>query len=417
MKKIILCVSLLASGITFAQKAENVGIGTVKPDPSALLDLNSTSKGLLLPRMNQAQRDAIAKPAAGLVIFQTDQAVGVYTFDGINWVNTTHSNARTAISTGPAGRTYLDSFDGSNQHWINSYSAVPDLNGHAIGIYNDPATNLVTEVRLSPFNNHVLSVKGLTGRVGINNTNPAVTVDVVGDIQASSTIRGLIRNTDNRTYLGALDGSNFHWFASSPLGTDPANIAFGVNADPTTFAVNSLIVSPGGVAAGGLTSLTAFAPTASLPFPSLTIGSNTRTSFSNVKLFVDGATVIGALPGTSTLTDAGTANGYNLYVANGILTEKVKVSLKAATWADYVFDPNYELLPLSQVEKFYKANKHLPNVASAAEIEKSGLDLASTDAKLMEKIEELTIYIVDINKQVQLLKKENMELKKAIKNH
>jgi predicted RNase H-like nuclease (RuvC/YqgF family) len=72
------------------------------------------------------------------------------------------------------------------------------------------------------------------------------------------------------------------------------------------------------------------------------------------------------------------------------------------------------MMTLPQVEKFYKTNKHLPNVPSAAELEKTGLDMVKTDAKLMEKIEELTIYMVDLNKQVQSLKAENSKLKKQV---
>ncbi|MCS7075004.1 MAG: hypothetical protein NZ108_11100, partial [Bacteroidia bacterium] len=65
--------------------AQNVGIGTGSPDPSALLELNSTSHGLLLPRMTEAQRNAISSPATGLIIYQTDMSPGIYMFDGTIW--------------------------------------------------------------------------------------------------------------------------------------------------------------------------------------------------------------------------------------------------------------------------------------------------------------------------------------------
>ena len=92
--------------------------------------------------------------------------------------------------------------------------------------------------------------------------------------------------------------------------------------------------------------------------------------------------------------------GYNLFVKNGILTEKVKVAvLGAAQWSDHVFAKDYKLMPLAEVEQFVKNNKHLPNVPSAADMVKEGNDLGKTDAKLLEKIEELTLYMIEMKKQ------------------
>ncbi|MBK6979683.1 MAG: hypothetical protein IPH28_23475 [Cytophagaceae bacterium] len=73
-------------------------------------------------------------------------------------------------------------------------------------------------------------------------------------------------------------------------------------------------------------------------------------------------------------------------------------------WADYVFEPSYRLMPLDQVEKFTITHKHLPNVPSALEMVEKGLDVSSTNKMLMEKIEELTLYVIQLNKELQLLK-------------
>ncbi|GAB3955443.1 hypothetical protein GCM10028805_43060 [Spirosoma harenae] len=101
-------------------------------------------------------------------------------------------------------------------------------------------------------------------------------------------------------------------------------------------------------------------------------------------------------------------SGYKLYVAGGILTERVKVAIKdSQEWADYVFSDNYKLRSLNEVEKFIRQNKHLPGVPSAEEVAKQGIDVGKMDAKLLEKIEELTLYMLE-------LKKENQELKKAV---
>ncbi|MHA3788911.1 hypothetical protein ACX0HA_11915 [Flavobacterium hauense] len=111
--------------------------------------------------------------------------------------------------------------------------------------------------------------------------------------------------------------------------------------------------------------------------------------------------------------DIKTPNGYKLFVEEGILTEKVKVAVKTTTdWADYVFAPDYKLMPLDEVAAFTKANKHLPNVLSAEQMVEGGLDVAKMDAKLLEKIEELTLYIIDQDDNAKQLKAEFIAQKK-----
>ncbi|TPD66966.1 coiled-coil domain-containing protein [Flavobacterium microcysteis] len=107
-----------------------------------------------------------------------------------------------------------------------------------------------------------------------------------------------------------------------------------------------------------------------------------------------------------------TAN-YKLIVQSGILTEKVKVAVQnSANWSDYVFAEDYNLMSLYDVEKYIKKNQHLPNIPSAKELVKEGLDLGEMQAKQMEKIEELTLYMIEMKKEIDSLKKENSELRK-----
>lgn len=98
--------------------------------------------------------------------------------------------------------------------------------------------------------------------------------------------------------------------------------------------------------------------------------------------------------------------GYKLYVSDGILTEKVKVAIKnSAEWADYVFEKNYKLMSLTELEAFVNKNKHLPGIQSADQLVKEGgIDVSQMLSKQMEKIEELTLYLIQ-------LKKENDEVK------
>ena len=83
IKRIILSSILF---LAFNTLQSQVGIGTETPEASSVLDINSTSKGLLVPRMTQIQKNAIPNPATGLLLYQTDGTVGFYSYDGSNWL-------------------------------------------------------------------------------------------------------------------------------------------------------------------------------------------------------------------------------------------------------------------------------------------------------------------------------------------
>lgn len=79
--------------------AGSVGIGTAAPNASAQLDVTSTAKGVLIPRMTQVQRDAIASPASGLLLYQTDNTPGFYNYNGTTWEGPFQTSAPTATVT------------------------------------------------------------------------------------------------------------------------------------------------------------------------------------------------------------------------------------------------------------------------------------------------------------------------------
>jgi len=87
-----------------------------------------------------------------------------------------------------------------------------------------------------------------------------------------------------------------------------------------------------------------------------------------------------------------------LRVHSEIITRKVKV--KGDTWSDHVFEEDYQLATLDEVEAFIDENGHLPKVPSAAELAETGISVNEMLAKHMEKIEELTLYSIDQNKQI-----------------
>ena len=78
-----------------------------------------------------------------------------------------------------------------------------------------------------------------------------------------------------------------------------------------------------------------------------------------------------------------------------IESKKVKVTATPGSVPDYVFAPNYELQTLNSLENYIQANRHLPNIPSAKEVETNGQNLGEMQLKLLEKIEELTLYVID----------------------
>lgn len=99
-----------------------------------------------------------------------------------------------------------------------------------------------------------------------------------------------------------------------------------------------------------------------------------------------------------------------LAVNGRILAKSIKVSTNATDWPDFVFSPEYKMLSLSDLETYIKTNRHLPDVPSAADVdEQEGVVLEEMNAILLQKVEELTLYIIDLQKQIDELRKERSE--------
>ncbi|WP_428231959.1 hypothetical protein [Flavobacterium sp.] len=103
----------------------------------------------------------------------------------------------------------------------------------------------------------------------------------------------------------------------------------------------------------------------------------------------------------------GTANPSSmLTVAGNIASREVKVTVDAG--ADFVFENDYNLPSLESVDKFIKENKHLPEIASAKKMQKDGINLSEMNIKLLQKIEEMTLYMIEMKKENE---KQNEEIK------
>lgn len=122
---------------------------------------------------------------------------------------------------------------------------------------------------------------------------------------------------------------------------------------------------------------------------------------------VDGKLVIG--------NPTSTPGSHELYINGSAIAEEIIVKLQP-NWPDYVFENDYDLKPLSEVEEFVNENKHLPGVATANEISESGLSLGLTQKAQMEKIEELFLYVIQQQKQLEAQQKTIERLETEIQN-
>lgn len=101
-----------------------------------------------------------------------------------------------------------------------------------------------------------------------------------------------------------------------------------------------------------------------------------------------------------------------LSVNGDIFAKKVKVT--QAGWPDFVFETSYPLMELNSLGAFIRENKHLPGIPPAREVEKEGLDIGDNQAKMMQKIEELTLYILELNRKLEKQQEQLVQQQKQL---
>ena len=105
--------------------------------------------------------------------------------------------------------------------------------------------------------------------------------------------------------------------------------------------------------------------------------------------------------------------GYKLAVEGKIRATEIKV--EALPWPDFVFEDGYELRTLEETEQFINENKHLPDLPKESEVLENGINLGKMDAKLLQKIEELTLYMIEMNKELKIVQEKNLALEEEIR--
>lgn len=429
----LLAVSFLKIG--FAQNTfpatGSAGIGTVLPNASAILEMQSTTQGLLTPRMTKNQRDAIASPANGLLIYQTNSSPGFYYYNGNTWKaivpkttndwsengNDIYNNNIGNVGIGtttPLAPLHISNSSAGTM--IRLQSPSPELSFYdAAGVYKgfvwyDGNNNMVLG---TPCSNSTGSVKLRMA------CNDVMTVDPLGRLylNGSSTEVGLYTNG---TYSGGYFGSG----ADLYLNASRANIIQGTSTGnlilQTSTGVGQLSYAAGNVGIGTAT-----------PANKLTVQTaDAKWGIIHSNGTVSVGTYVGSTGGwvatqsnsplyfcTGLLNANGSAQmtlllngnvgigtlspGYKLSVNGTIQAKEVRVE---TGWSDFVFDKTYKLRSLNEVEKYIEQNKHLPEIPSAEEIQKNGLAMADVQTKMMQKIEELTLYIIKMQKEIDELK-------------
>ncbi|QRY57142.1 hypothetical protein [Sphingobacterium siyangense] len=109
----------------------------------------------------------------------------------------------------------------------------------------------------------------------------------------------------------------------------------------------------------------------------------------------------------------GTPNPTEKLAVNGTIRAK-EIKVEATPWPDYVFNDDHQLIPLDSLASFVKENKHLPNIAPAKSVEENGIALGELNRQLLQKIEEMTLYLIQQNKGMKTLNQEIESLRKEI---
>ncbi len=431
MKKLLLAFSVFAFANTAYSQNVSITSDSSAPDPSAMLDVKSTSRGMLIPRMSTTQRQAIASPAQGLLVFDNNANTFWY-FDSANWIELVTS----AVGNSKWTQNGTDIYN-NNTGKVGIGTNVP---GDKLTVLSPPNSYGITHsdgtIRLSTFvggsaggawlgtqSNHPFHIYTNNGSAHATfNTNS--TTDFKGTKSAISLYDGASQAGNLKADVRNLEISARK--ISQPAVTLPGHLIFQVDEPGNPPLIPNQ--TSGNVGIG--TRFPTEKLTVETPYNTEGIshvsenggGGRIRLStrmggvsavigtFSNhiFRLVSNGISQMHIYPDGNVSIGTDNAVGYKLSVNGSIRSKEVVVE---SGWADYVFDKSYKLRPINELENFINLNKHLPNIPSADEISKKGLHLGDVQKRMMEKIEEMSLYIIELNKKIEKLEEINGQRK------
>jgi hypothetical protein len=259
--------------------------------------------------------------------------------------------------------------------------------------------------------------------IGIGTTNPQSKLHILGNSSIYSTIENTSGNS--KIILGAVTNRNIIY--SRKLDNTPQILKFQVNDE------NDFVINTSGKIGIGTTNPTHKLHVKGASHSGITIESilgkdnfiefkeNTNQIF---KVGIDADKNLFKIARTNFNDNSfvvnyngnvgiGTSNTglWKLAVNGKIKTKEIKVTLDG--WSDFVFEKEYNLASLKEVESHIREKGHLKDIPSAKEVEKNGIYLGEMNSKLLQKIEELTLYTIQQQKEIENIKKENKSLKKV----
>ncbi|MBK8685506.1 MAG: hypothetical protein IPN26_11180 [Bacteroidetes bacterium] len=275
------------------------------------------------------------------------------------------------------------------------------------------------------------------GKIGIGTSTPNSTLNVMGNMHINHSGYGIVQENGTISmgtyidptagWLGTNSNHPLYFYTNngweSMVITPSGNIGMGTNTPNEKLAV---------AGSTGLYGNTVISPSMNGSQGTLSVG--TSTIFPNSMLNVKSSLQYGAFidgPNTSTAAlqvegrtklngnvaignGTGFSSNYRLVVDGKVACTELRV--QALPFPDYVFDPAYELKPLEEVEEHIKNHHRLPNMPPATEVESEGMNVGGIQLKLVEKVEELTLYLLQQQKQLKEQQAEITRLNEVLKN-
>lgn len=363
--------------------AGNLGIGTQNPE--AILDVSSTQSGILLPRMTTSEKNAIAAPLQSMLVYDTDLKSFSYYENGA-WNDLSGSSGISPWTETNGGIEYIGTdtlarvliAPNGNGDVDDSELILAESNSGEWGmsLKYDGFSNLLNiyGITNTEYQGPHMTMKrndGITNWNGLANFNKRAKIDF-GSGSGGNIMPSLIVKKGN---------------CGAPCGQ--AELSQAINIQNSNGVTNNAI----GIG---------FSDDEQDDFPSAWIGTkhtNKSDHYANLEFWTRGTDGINKRmiiqdDGRVGINTTDLATDFALSVGGGIISEEVRVDL-SADWPDYVFKPDYYLRPLSEVKSFISENGHLPEIPPASEMEESGIDLGKINILLMEKVEELTLYILE----------------------